>query len=623
MELTRWLVVLIYLIPIVGTLVAMGRRVRAFWSFGGEIREHIPTNPISCTLKKSADSIRTWWRQKAFGKRFHTERVNAELGRVEYNFGHLRDYTVGVVMTAGAVFSLTMCLLVSSENVAAYFYDAFYFGLFASLSLATYRRHMNIGLKMTEFMRVNPLVHPQEFFDCYYRRLGPLAEPIPEWASETVNPENVSYRTDGEPLVGYRRLLYGSYDTAIFARSAFKALDVIGEAYGREVFDVMASLWGSRIIQLFRSQFKVTGLERFRDLEGKVILVFNHKSHIDFVMNFFALSKARMKDGRQIKPRYMAAKDHFIDNKFIYDGLGVGRLIESVDMVFVDRKGKGIDAIGQAVQILADRNIDIAMYPQGTRAYGNLSEKRERRDAGFYTTGSAKQLKRELGHLKKGVAYLALDTALELHGRDMETPVHLVSIGIHGTADLVPKGSLKVRTESEVTFNIGDVLTIRPHEVAHLSRPKHDKPIHDLSESEKRYREHTDSLMRMINDGLVRALDLHKRLTDRFMDDVRNLKLVASDKWLILKRNLNSSDQIGKLVPFQIIDRIYALDPSYWTSYLRRTAEVLSADSLSQERLKRLNDDVVDFLFKTRGKLMKRATMNETVRTKKKFRKAS
>ncbi len=618
-QITRWFIVLVYLIPIVGTLVLMGRRTRSAWSFGRGIRKRLPDNPVSRTLKRWSDVIRSWWGRQALGRRLSVRRVNVELGRVEYMFGHLRDYTFGVLMLAGAVFNLTMCLLVSRENIPNYFFDAFYCGIFAGLSLATYRRHVSTGLKMTEFMRVNPWVHPQEFFDHYYRCLGPLTEPIPELAETNINPEDVSYLTDHEARTGYERLLYGFYDTAIFARSAYKVLDTIGEAYGREVFDVMASLWGSRMLQLFRSRLKVTGADKFKELDGKVILVFNHKSHLDFVLNFFALSKTHLRNGRRIRPRYMAAKDHFVDNKIIYDGIGVGHLIESVDMIFVDRKGEGADAIAQAAQVLVEKDVEIAMYPQGTRAYGNLGLNRERHDAGFYTTGSAKRLKEELGHLKKGVAYLALDTALELQRREKKVLVHLVFIGIEGTANLVPKGSFKLRTECEVSFQVGDILTVRPDEVKGLVRPQPDQP---LGKGEQGYREEVAHIMRAVNDGLVNALNLHRRLTDRFVADVRERKLAPSDKWLIVKKHLIESDQKGFLLPFQIIDRIYALDPSYWTAHLRQVAEILSAETLMTERLQQLNSGVVDFLFQTRGKLMKTAVASEMAQKKQASKKA-
>lgn len=615
----RWGIVVLYLIPMIGTIVAMGRRGRSVWTFGRGLRARIPDNPISRQLKRWSHAIRMWWARQALGQRLSVRRVNAEFGRIEYLIGHLRDYTIGVVMMGGVVYNLTMCLLMGPDRLINYFYDAVYFGVFAGLSLTTYRRHVTTGLKMTEFLRANPHVHPQEFFDHYYRHLGPLNEPIPVHAEVSVNPEDVSYRSGGEAQLGYGRLFYGLYDTAIFARSSYKALDTIGAEYGRAGFDVWSSLWGSRMIQLFRSDLKVKGADKFKELDGKIILVCNHKSHLDFVFNFFALSKTHLKDGRAIRPRYMAAKDHFIDNKFVYEGLGVGRLIENVDMVFVDRTGKGADAIQQAAEVLVKTDVSIAMYPQGTRAYGNLGWQRERRDAGFYTTGSARRLKERLGHLRKGCAHLLLDTAMALHREKRETPVHLVFIGIEGTANLVPKGSFKVRTESEVTFTVGDVYTIYPHEVDGFEKPPREGP---QRESQRLYHARVNEVMEAINDGLVKALDLHRKLIDRFIADVREKKLAPSDNWLLIKNHLTAFEQKGMSLPFEVIDRIYALDPSYWTSYLKELAEIFAVENPSFEVLQTLNEAVIDFLLQTRGKLMKKALMGEKEASKK-ARKAS
>ena len=84
-----------------------------------------------------------------------------------------------------------------------------------------------------------------------------------------------------------------------------------------------------------------------------------------------------------------------------------------------------------------------------------------------------------------------------------------------------------------------------------------------------------------------------------------------------MKNQLQSFEQKNELLPFQIIDRIYALDPTYWTAYLRRLAEILSEDRPLHEELTRLNEEVIDFLFKSRGRLMKMAVVSEKKKIKK------
>jgi 1-acyl-sn-glycerol-3-phosphate acyltransferase len=435
---------------------------------------------------------------------------------------------------------------------------------------------------MTEFMRVNPHVHPKEFFAHYYRRLGPSNVPVPSAASSTVDPMNISYHTGKPSRQSYWLLLKGFYDTAIFARSAYKAMETIGREYGREVFDVMASLWGSRMLQVFQAKMVVEGAEKFKDLSGKIVLVFNHKSHLDFVFNFFGLSSTHLASGRRIRPRYMAAKDHFVDNKIVYSGLGIGKLIEANDMVFVDRKGLGKNAVLDACQKLGAKEIEIAMYPQGTRAVGNFGANGERRDAGFYTTGTAKSLKDELGHLKKGCAFLAIDTAMAI--KDSGRPVHLVFIGIDGTANLVPKGSFKVQTEQTVKFTIGDIFTLTPQDVEGLER------------TDEKYGALVDRIQHVINDGLVKALNLNEKLKHRFLREARENNLVPKDQILLIAHKLLQTP-----LAFVVLDRIYALPWEEQIVFLKELGKQL----MDGDDLTALNFSVIDRLFRHRGKELK------------------
>ncbi len=588
-----------YLVPIIGTLAAIRRRSKAVWSVGDSLRRLFPEDRFYRRIKAWETVYRDWRARHQIGSLVDLEKLNLFAGKVEYAFGHLRDYTVGVYMMAAFGVDLTLMLFGSHETRANRFLSMFYHGTFALLSIWTYRRHVSAGLQMTEFMRVNPLVHPQEFFEHYHRRLGPSNVPVPTRAARTVTPMNISYHTGKPSRQSYWLLLKGFYDTAIFARSAYKALETIGREYGREVFDVMASLWGSRMLQIFQSRMAVEGVEKFHDLSGKIVLVFNHKSHLDFVFNFFGLSSTHLASGRRIRPRYMAAKDHFVDNKIVYSGLGIGKLIEANDMVFVDRKGKGKDAVLDACRKLVDKEIEIAMYPQGTRAVGNFGPDGERRDAGFYTTGTAKSLKENLGHLKKGCAFLAIDTLLAGRESGKNYPVHLVFIGIDGTANLVPKGSFKVQTEQTVKFTVGDVLTLNPEEADGL-----EKPTDALAQNpaQQKYLDLVDRLQSGINEGLVKALGLHEKLKSRFLREVREDGLIPKDQILIAGHKLQQTTDA-----YVVLDRIYALPWEEQVVFLKEMGRQLIAG----EDLSPLKNTVTDRIFRHRGKELKTIVQQE------------
>ncbi|MDO8643943.1 MAG: lysophospholipid acyltransferase family protein, partial [bacterium] len=393
----------------------------------------------------------------------------------------------------------------------------------------------------------------------------------------------------------------------VLARTAYRALEIMGPVYGREIFDRVGQLWGKRVLQIFRCRLIVRGDEKLSDLPpGKIILVFNHKSHIDFILNFFALSSVRLQarggGTRDIHPRYLAAKDHFLNNKFVYQGIGLGRLIEAMDMIFVDRKGKGTGAIFEACETLVKKEVEMAIYPQGTRAYGNKGWDGERRDAGYYTTGSRESLKRPLGHLKKGAAYLAVDTALCAASQNI--PVHLVFIGIEGAGTVAPKGSFAVQTETTVTFTVGGVETIQPEQVAGLVKPVNNEAV---SEEEKKYLQLIQETLVKIDNGLIAALRLHEKLANRFLNDAKEHRLVPMESLFSIKRNLNSS-------VFPLIDRIYALSRKEWRQHLTELARLLSVSSPSTLALQGLNDRVVEQLVHARGKESKKYVITEKKR---------
>ncbi|MBI2981962.1 MAG: 1-acyl-sn-glycerol-3-phosphate acyltransferase [Deltaproteobacteria bacterium] len=594
---TPWFIVLIYLVPILGTIAQIARRFGQIWNIGKSIRAFLPDDRLFRKFKAWESRFLSWKFDHPLSKYTNLLTINLWAGKIEYAIGHTRDYTIGLWMMGAFVYDLTVMVFYDPSLRAGRFPTLFYHGFFALLTLWTYRRHVGIGLKISEFLRVNPNVHPQELFDHYYRRLGPMAAPIPSHAEKKVNPTDVSYKTGVKPRRRFWPILHGAYDTAIFARSVYRALETLGPRYGREIFDVMASFWGSRILQLFQCELRVEGAEKFHSLDGKIILVFNHKSKLDFVFNFFALSNTRLADGRPLRPRFLAAKDHFIDNKLVHSGLGVGRTIQEVGMVFVDRKGQGRYAIDEAVNTLLNNEIDLAMYPQGTRALANSGSKGERLDAGYYTTGTANSLKRELGHLKKGCAYLALDSAIALSKKEPEAiqPIHLVLVAIDGVATVFPKGTLRIQTGERISYRVGDILTLNPLEVKGMKKPT-TKEVAD--ESEKRYEKKIEEIQEVIDRGLTKTLRLHENLLNRFQEEMRRSDFVPKTDQFKLVHQLSSALKKGERLPFVILDRIFALPFRKQADYLKQ----LSIFILTGRDLKILRDEVTDELFWHRGK---------------------
>ena len=141
------------------------------------------------------------------------------LGSLEYVFGHLRDHTLGLVAVTLAAYDLTSIIFGAAFGLSQLAHV-----LVALLSILSYHRHVESGLAMTEFMRVNPTVHPQEFFDRYYDRLGPRTVSPPSQAELVIDPRDVSFMSGAAPKQSLLPLLRGVFDTAIFARSAYRTL---------------------------------------------------------------------------------------------------------------------------------------------------------------------------------------------------------------------------------------------------------------------------------------------------------------------------------------------------------------------------------------------------------------
>ena len=217
------------------------------------------------------------------------------------------------------------------------------------------------------------------------------------------------------------------------------------------------------------------------------------------------------------------------------------------------------------------------MYPQGTRAVANFGSMGESHDAGYYTTGSAHSLKQPLGHLKKGCAFLAIDTVNAL-----QVPVHLVFIGIDGTADIVPKGSFKVQTEKSVKFTVGRVFTLTPQDTVGI--------------------EHGELVGRIqieINQGLLAALGLHEKLKSRYLKDIRDQNLVPKEQVLKITHRLNSLPKDDESLEFVIIDRIYALPWEEWAPFLKELGNRIALET----ELESLRDVVTDRFFRHQGSL--------------------
>ncbi len=520
---------------------------------------HLPSVVIT-TWDKTLGSLWSW--------------ANLRVGALEYTVAIPRNYTIGVGY-AVYLFYLIMQALWSGEAGPQTFSRMAIPAVVTFLSVISYQRFIFASLKIAEFLRSNPCMSPEAFFEWFYQLLGPIPYKLPDPHSQAVvDPTGVDFGEGTLTMQSHRLVFKGLLDTAHLAHICLRNLKYLGPESAREIFDCMASMWGKRTLQLFHASFRVEGVEILEQLEGRIVLSFNHKSHMDFVMIFFALSGIRLPSGRGIRPRFITAKDHFVDNFVVYELLGIGRLIETVDMVFIERRksGKGLDTLSQAARFVAEKPIDIAIFPQGTRAVPHRDRSGERMDAGYFTTFSPRGAHDDTGHIKKGLAFLAVDAARTLRGKGEETPLHIVNIGIEGTASMVGKGASSAQTRVPVVVRVGEVIHVAAEDVKGLEKPRNTAG----TPGEARYMELVEQIYHRTDRALIEVSRIREKLGARFLSDLRGDLQLAPERIERVRMALEAPEGVPEDV-YKALDRLYACPVKNWDPCLLELARLLEA----------------------------------------------
>jgi len=465
---------------------------------------------------------------------------------------------------------------------------------FSIIILWTRQAKVSVNLRAAEFIRNYPLVHPEIFFSRYKMDLAygcvdffssnNILEIMPNEADFTL-----SKRPDQRALI----FLKGMVDTGYLAHICFDALKKLGKQYVFDVFDQVGSLWGKRILQLSHTRFVIKGAEKLEGKNGKFILVFNHKSSFDFILTFFALSQIKV-NNRHLKPRFILAQDHFKDNWLVYNLMAVGKICEAVHMVTISRNNrkKSYENLKLAAKFIVEKDIAVAIYPQGTRAAGNYDRSLKRRDAGYYTTISKRDLTSDLAHIKKGTSYLIFDTLLELNRCANSQELNIVFIGIKGAGITFPKSSIKVQTESEIEFKVGDVVSLSPHLMEELSSSV------DSEEFDHYKKKFLSEMNYLINNKLKEVLGHDQMLTQRYLTELKGQFRFDDDKIDAVKSSLLESCEETDGV-YHILDRVYSLPTPQWNGYLSQLSQLLLEKS-DQSRLQLLLEEVSGELLRAK-----------------------
>jgi 1-acyl-sn-glycerol-3-phosphate acyltransferase len=303
-------------------------------------------------------------------------------------------------------------------------------------------------------------------------------------------------------------LLPAALSSEYFAHTALAMTRGSNPDRGRELFDRCARSWGLAVLQAAGARLVCEGIEQLRGLRGRRILMINHVSQTDFAFAFPALDALRDSTD-EIHPRFIIAKDWFVDNRFVRSVLGIGDVSLAAGMIAIDRRNqrRALVAMSEAATAIAERKIDIAIYPQGTRARPLIADDGTRQDSGYYSSAPPSAAERHDAHFKRGGAFLAIDVALALRGSDL--PVHVIVIGVEGAGRVLPRTSLRLQRGQTVTYRVHEVVTITPDETV------------SYAGSERGAAQRRKAAALALSDRLERSLAAACRIDERLDEDHR------------------------------------------------------------------------------------------------------
>ena len=418
------------------------------------------------------------------------------------------------------------------------------------------------GLKpVLAHLRKFPTIDPQEFFDHIYATQGFLPHFLPAKPSKTIDPRHLDFREGKRPQKSILRSIAIAHSTAMAAKLASRGFKWFKSQQAYPCASACALLWGSRLAQLSASEVIVEGMEKKSVLpQGRFIVAFNHKSFFDFAFAAFVLYRTDEEPLAWTLPRYLVAKDHFKDNPIFYRVLGMGQALEKCRMIFVERKkrkqGSAKQAVKDAARELLREPIPVAIYPQGTRAHGQLDRWGGRWDAGYFCVGNAERLKKEGSYFKKGLSQIALEAAAS--GR----VVDIWPIAVEGTGTICPKGSLRVQTETTVRLRPGAPMRINPQDLPEWISTQVDETFQTL-------------------------LNVAGRLEGVFLTDLR--EIVGAHAWEEVAVSLNAWRGKDSLL-YMLLDCLYAMKPKNRRPFLNEIAGLLQDPHTPRERYLALKD---------------------------------
>lgn len=519
------------------------------------------------------------------GNGIQFNKFHSFFGRIEWAFSFFRDGLITPILLVYVIYSSVLFVTQKRVDLFILIYLAF-----IGLTVWSYfNRRMRIR-QFLNFVSVNAPLEPGVFFDLYFASVSGLQGCLPKTAMAIKLP--VGYKSGREKVVIWP-VIFGLFYTGIVARLVIKASRWKGKEFCSQVADRIATVWSAKAIQLSGSGLQITGLKHLEGIAGRTIFVCNHKSFLDFAIAPLVVGLANLNRTEPFRLRYIAARDHFYENQFLYRVVGLGKALEDVGAVFVDRKSRkeqAVNAVGAVIKAIVEDGADIVMYPQGTRAYGNVDVVGKRMDAGYYTTGSEKRLVEERGHLKKGVAHMAVDAAAQLSKAGIL--LNIVPMGLIGPGIVAPRGKLRIQKGVCLKVVIGDPVTLTSTDMG-WSISGGEVSDQCLSSCESI----VGKVYVVVDEMLKDVLNVHGELRKRLMLDIRKIMSEGEIEKFIQAINAWRFDE--DLI-FSIVDCIYALPAGMWATNLRRLYQLLVETDTPRGDIVAFKKNVVGEMIKYR-----------------------
>lgn len=129
-----------------------------------------------------------------------------------------------------------------------------------------------------------------------------------------------------------------------------KEYDKVSKFY-KGLFDFTASI----VIRLLNIKIRVSGQEKLDAVQGRFLLVSNHRSNFDPILTYYAFRKKGLA---------------FVSKPENFDIIVAGGLIRKMCFLAIDRENprNALRALIKASQLIKNDVVSIGIYPEGTRS---------------------------------------------------------------------------------------------------------------------------------------------------------------------------------------------------------------------------------------------------------------